>query len=149
MTVYLNGPWVFKAGSCPFCGGGHPVRWRLQRLRVHQTVEIDFGIQGTPTRFAQARALSLKLPGMVIQKNSTANRGNADPQVRYHRDSYELRLTSTFHWYAGPNQGGFGGHVFAVVADPSVTRVCPELRVRFSDSVVTHRSGCWRVTPPA
>ena len=113
----------------------------------HRTVAFDFGITGTPGRFAEARELRLTLPGMVIRKGSSANRGsgNADPKAAYHGDTYVLTLTPSFHKYAGRAMGGIGDQLLAVVADPTVSRVCPRIAVRFTDRTVTYKPGCWEV----
>jgi len=116
---------------------------------VHQTVAIDFGVNGTPKRFAKAKELKLILRGMVIRKGSSANRGSgdADPRVAYYGDSYVLTLTPSFHEHGGAEMGGIGDQLLAVVADPAVSRVCPEIRLRFTDGTVTYRPGCWPVSP--
>lgn len=149
LKTYLDGPWVYKAGECRFCGGQPAVRWRVRRLRLHQTVAFDFGITGTARRFADAQGLTLRLPGMVIRKGSSANPGTGDagPKVAYRRDTYVLTLTPSFHKYGGPNMGGIGDQLLAAVADPTVSRVCPEITVRFTDRTLTYKPGCLKVKP--
>jgi hypothetical protein len=149
LRTYLDGPWVYKAGECRFCGGASPVRWRVPSLKAHQTVAFDFGTMGPAKRFAEFRELQLRLPGTVIEKGSSANpgTGNAGPKVAYRGDdTYAVISTASFRKYSGPDMGGFGDQVLAVVADPSVSRVCPEITVRFTDRTVVFRPGCWTVT---
>jgi hypothetical protein len=41
--------------------------------------------------------------------------------------------------------GGFGDKVLAVVGDPAVRGVCPEITLRFVDRTVVVQPGCWTV----
>lgn len=147
ITAWLDGPWVYKAGECRFCGGGDPVHWRVTRLRPHQTVAIRFGIQGTPKRFGEVRQIRLSVPGMMIRKGSSANpgTGNVGPRVAYDRDTYTLKLTPSFHEYSGRDMGGISDEVLAVVPTLTVSRVCPEVAIRFTNHDVAYSPGCWRV----
>ena len=48
---------VYAAGACRFCAGRPSVRWPVRRLLAHQTVAIEFGTDGSSTRFAQTGEL--------------------------------------------------------------------------------------------